>query len=54
MTAGAEKQNGMVLEDLMFVGEEEQPLTLCGLTAPLVSLGRRIKGIQYPKDQECF
>lgn len=43
MTAGAKKWNEMVLEDLMFVGEEEQLLTLLGLTALLVSSGEKMK-----------
>lgn len=46
MTAGAEKGNEIVLEDLTFVGEEEQLFTLLGLTALLVSSGEKMKGIQ--------
>lgn len=43
MTPGAEKWNEMVLEDLTFVGEEEQLLTLYGLTVLLVSSRGKIK-----------
>lgn len=46
MTAGTEKQNEMVLEDLTCVSEEVQVLTLYGFTAQLMSSGGKMKWIQ--------
>lgn len=46
MTAGAEKRNEMVLEDLTCVSEEEQVLTLYGFTALLMSSEGKMKWIQ--------